>query len=93
MNKEDFKTKAKNSIDDIFAKIDALEVKKDSVKGDTKAEYEEKLNNLKTKKKELQVKYDALVNAHDEKWEDVKSAFSSSTDSFKEGFSKIASLI
>lgn len=77
----------------LFAKIDTLEVKKDKVKGDTKAEFEEILNNLKTKNKELQVKYDALVNASDEKWEEVKSTFSSATDSFKEGFSKIVSLL
>lgn len=93
MNKEDFKKKAKKSIDDIFAKIDELEAKKDKVKGDAKAKYEEKLNKLKTKKKELQAKYDALVNASDEKWEEEKSTFSSATDSFKEGFSKIASMV
>lgn len=93
MNKEDFKNKAKISIDDIFAKIDALEEKKDKVKGDAKATYEEKLNNLKTKKKELQAEYDLLINASDDKWEEVKSTFSSATDSFKEGFLKIASLI
>ncbi|MDA3815989.1 MAG: hypothetical protein PF486_01345 [Prolixibacteraceae bacterium] len=93
MNKADFKKEAKKSIDAIFAKIDELEAKKDKVNGDAKAEYEEKLNNLKTKKKELQAKYDALVNASDEKWEEVKSAFSSAADSYKEGFSKIASLI
>ena len=93
MNKEDFKNKAKISIDDIFAKIDALEEKKDKVKGDAKATYEEKLNNLKTMKKELQAEYDLLINASDDKWEEVKSTFSSATDSFKEGFLKIASLI
>jgi outer membrane murein-binding lipoprotein Lpp len=93
MNKEEFKMKAKKSIDDVFAKIDALEAKKDKVKGDVKAEYEEKINNFKTKKKELQAKYDALVNTSDEKWEEVKSTFSSATESFKEGFSKIESLI
>jgi chromosome segregation ATPase len=93
MNKKDFKTKAKKSIDDIFAKIDALEAKNDKVKGDAKAEYEENLSNLKAKKKELQAKYDGLDSASDEKWEEVKSTFSSATDSFKEGFSKIASLI
>lgn len=93
MSKEDFKKKAKKGIDDIFAKIDELEAKKSKVEGDVKAEYEEKLNHLKTKKKELQAKHDELVIASDEKWEEVKSAFSSATDSFKEGFSKIASLI
>jgi len=93
MKKEEFKKEAKKSIDDFFAKIDKLEAKKDKAEGDAKAEYEEKLNALKGKKKELQAKYDELANASDEKWEEVKSAFSSANDSFRESLSKIASLI
>jgi len=93
MNKEDFKKEAKKGIDDIFAKIDAVEAKISKVEGDAKAEYEEMLNNLKTKKKELQAQYNELASTSDEKWEEVKSTFSSATDSFKEGLSKIASLI
>ncbi len=93
MDKEDFKNKAKKSIDDIFEKINELEAKQDKVKEHIKAEYEEKLNILKTKKKELQAKHEELFNASDEKWDEVKSTFSSAADSFKEGFSKIASLL
>jgi len=93
MNKEEFKKQARISLDTIFATIDELEAKKDKVTRVAKAEYEEKLNNFKTEKKVLQAEYDGLVNASDEKWEQVKSTFSSATDSFKEGFTKIASLI
>lgn len=93
MDKADFKKKAKNSMDDIFAKIDTLDAKKDKVKEDVKAEYQEQLNNLKSDKKELQATYDELLNASDEKWEKVKGSFSSATDSFKEGLSKIGSLL
>jgi hypothetical protein len=92
MDKEKFKNKAKDSIDEIFAKIDELEVKKDKAIGEAKIEYEEKLAELKTKKIELQAKYDKLVEATEENWEEVKVAFSSASESFKEGFSKIASL-
>lgn len=92
MDRENFKTKAKESIDDIFAKIDELEVKKDLAIGQAKAEYEEKLVELKLKKDELVAKYDSLFAATEENWEEVKEAFSSASDSFKEGFSKIASL-
>jgi hypothetical protein len=92
MDKEKFKNKAKDSIDEIFAKIDELEVKKDKAIGEAKIEYEEKLAELKSKKIELQAKYDKLVEASEENWEEVKVAFSSASESFKEGFSKIASL-
>jgi hypothetical protein len=92
MDKENFKNKAKQSIDDIFAKIDELEAKKDKAIGEAKIEYEKRILELKSKKVELQAKYNKLVNASDENWEEVKNAFSSASDSFKEGFSKIASL-
>ena len=93
MKKEEFKKEAKKSLDDIFAKIGKLEAEKDKAKGDAKAEYEEKLSDMKGKKKELQAKYDKLINASDEKWDEVKSTFSSANDSFKEGLSKLESLI
>jgi hypothetical protein len=92
MDREKFKNKAKESIDEIFAKIDELEAKKEKAIGDAKAEYEEKFAALKAKKDELQVKYDKLVESSEENWEEVKEAFSSAADSFKDGFSKIASL-
>ncbi|MFC2087197.1 hypothetical protein ACFLSA_03420 [Bacteroidota bacterium] len=48
---------------------------------------------MKTQKNHLQAKYNELINASEEKWDEVKSAFSSATDSFKDEFSKIASLL
>lgn len=93
MSREDFKEQAKKSIDDIFVKMDELEAKKNTIEGHAKAKHKEKINDMKTKKKELQAKYDDLSDASDEKWEEVKSAFSSASDSFKEGFSKITDLV
>ena len=92
MDKESFKNKAKNSIDEIFAKIEDLEIKKNEAKADVKETYEKKLAELKSKKSELQKRYDDLLHASEDKWEEVKNAFTSSSESFKEGFSKIASL-
>ena len=92
MDKENFKNKAKQSIDDIFAKIDEFEAKKDKAVGIAKAEYEEKIAELMLKKTELAEKYEKLVNSTEDNWEEVKAAFSSASESFKEGFSKIASL-
>ena len=92
MDKQTFKENAKKSIDDIFAKIEELEGKKDNVKEKVKAEYKEKIADLKSKKNDLQAKYKELNNAAEEKWEETKNAFSSALESLKEGFSKIISL-
>jgi peptidoglycan hydrolase CwlO-like protein len=92
MEREKFKTKAKKSIDDIFAKINELESKRDKVREDAKGEYDERISNLKTRREELQKKYESLKKAGDDKWEEAKKTFSSSADSFKEGFSKLSGL-
>jgi uncharacterized protein YdcH (DUF465 family) len=92
MDREKFQSKAKKTIDEIFDKIEELEVKKNKAVGKTKAGYEENIAELKVKKLELQARYDKLAEATEENWEEVKEAFSSALDSFKEGFSKIASL-
>ncbi len=91
-DKENFKKKAKKSIDEIFAKFDKLEAKKDNIKEKGKAEYKEIMADLKSKKADLQQKYDKLENATEDKWEEVKQTFSKAADSFEEGFSKIGSL-
>jgi lipid II:glycine glycyltransferase (peptidoglycan interpeptide bridge formation enzyme) len=92
MERELFKEKAKESIDAIFAKIDELEARKDQAIAHAKLEYEEKLTELKAKKAELVACYDKLTEATEDNWEEVKETFSSASESFREGFSKIASL-
>ncbi len=93
MDKQAFKQKAKQSIDHLFTKIDELEAKKEQAQGDAKMAYENTIKEMKTRKKELQAKYDELSTATDEKWEEVKMAFSAATDSFQEGLGKIATLV
>ena len=92
MDKEDFKTRAKNSIDELFAKIDELEAKKGGTFEKAKEEYEEMISQLKVKKDELQAKYRKLMDGSDDEWDDVKSAFSNASENLKEGFSKMANL-
>jgi hypothetical protein len=92
MEKEDFKQKARESIDEIFARIDELEAKKDVVFDKAKEEYQETIGELKAKKDELQAKFKRLVEGSDDEWDEVQNAFSSAKDSLKEGFSKMANL-
>ncbi len=92
MNKEEFKALANKTIDEVSAKINELKAKKESVQESAKSKYDEAIKMLEVKKAELEAKYEQLKNASEHKWVEVKEAFSSAADSFKEGASKIASL-
>lgn len=92
MDKEEFKKKAKQSLNEIFARIDELDAKKNKVKANVKAEYEEKLSRLKTQKANLQQKYEKLTDTSEEKWEEVKDGFNNAKKALNEGFSELLSL-
>lgn len=92
MNRNEFKTNAKKSIDNLFSKIEELEAKKDKASAETKAKFGEQLSALKASQKDLMEKYKNMSEASEEKWEETKAAFSAASESFKEGFEKIKSL-
>jgi hypothetical protein len=92
MKKERFKAKASQRIDEVSAKIKELKAKKVSLQGDAKSKYEESLKELESKKAGLEAKYTELENASEEKRDEAKHAFSSASESFKEGWNKIISL-
>lgn len=92
MNKTEFKKKAKAQIDNLFSKIEDLEKKKDTVESSMKIQFQEKIESLKDSKVHLQNKYANLADEVDDKWEDVKTAFSSAAGSFEEGINDLSSL-
>jgi len=93
MDKETFKQNAKNGIDEIFDAIDRVQDRANVVGDEAKAKFNERLVELRAKKEELKAKYNELDDTSEERWEDVKTAFSSAFDSFKEGLKKITSLL
>jgi hypothetical protein len=95
MDKETFKQNAKNGIDEIFDAIERVQERATVVGEEAKAKvrFNETLVELREKKKDVQAKYDELESSSDEKWEEVKGAFSSAFDSFKDGLKKITSII
>lgn len=92
MERTEFKEKAKKSIDDIFARIDELEAKKDNAKDNLKEKYQEIIENLKEKRDDLKLKYKNLEESSDERWSQAKEDFSRSAEFFRDGFSKLFSL-
>jgi hypothetical protein len=93
MDKETFKKNAKNGIDEIFDAIERVQERATVVGEEAKVRFNETLVELREKKKDVQAKYDELESSSDEKWEEVKGAFSSAFDSFKDGLKKITSII
>jgi DNA-directed RNA polymerase alpha subunit len=89
MNRNEFKEKAKKSIDNLFIKIDELERKKDQARDDAKGKYEKVIFELKSKRNELEARLQAASVASDEKWEEFKETFEDSMSSFREGFDKL----
>jgi hypothetical protein len=92
MEREEFKQKAKQSIDDIFVRIEKLEAKMDKAKADAKVKYKDEIDELKAKKADLQAKYEKLEDAVEDKWEEVKKAFIESAPSFKKGLSRLGEI-
>jgi DNA-binding transcriptional regulator GbsR (MarR family) len=92
MNKEEFKAKAKQYIDEISAKIHEMEANKESVKSDAQSKYKETIKELNDKKDVLQAKYENLENIAEDKLEETKLLFSSAAKTFEEQVSKISGL-
>ena len=88
MEREEFKEKAKKSIDDLFLQIEKLEAKMKQAKADAKVKYKDEIDELKQKKAEIQ----GLLDKVEDKWEEVKLAFNESAPSFKEGFARLAKI-
>jgi len=87
------KEKVKNQIDEMDDQIGVWEARMESIKAEVRAQYREKLAALKVKRNEMKIKYDELADSTEDKWEEAKVVFSSASESFKEGFSKLKSLL
>ena len=92
MEREEFKEKAKQSIDDLFVRIEKLEAKMNKAKADAKIKYKDEIDELKQKKAEMQNVLDKVENAVEDKWEEIKAAFNESAPSFKEGFARLGKI-
>lgn len=92
MEREEFKEKAKQSIDDLFVQIEKLEAKMKQAKADARVKYKDEIDELRQKKAEMQYLLDKVENAVEDKWQEVKAAFNESAPSFKEGFARLAKI-
>lgn len=89
MERDKFKDDAKKMVDDIFNKIDEMEMKKDKVKDSAKERYMNQVAELKTKKNELKKSYENLLETTEGNWDDAKKSFTQSTNHFKKGLQEL----
>lgn len=93
MNKQEFKEKANQAIDQISDGFSELKNQKENVQADLRSKYDEALTDIESKKSDLQSKYAELEGASEEKWDEMRDAFSAAVASMNESVSKLGSLI
>ncbi|TVQ51370.1 MAG: hypothetical protein EA362_00445 [Saprospirales bacterium] len=93
MNRQEFKEKAKKTLDDVFSRIEDLEKKSKSASQKARYEFNEEIAELKIQKAKLEKKYHELEDVGEEQWEKAKSIFKESSESFKKGFEKLGKLV
>lgn len=92
MDREKFRAEAKKTLNEFNEKISILEAKAKKAQANLRADFDEKIDELKVKRDKVKERYDKLSGATDEKWVEVKAAFSAASDDFREGFSKLGSI-
>lgn len=91
MEMNDYNMKAKEMVDDIFARIDELETKKENAEGIAKEDFDNMIGTLNSKKEDLRSKYETLKNTTDDTRERAKESFKQSAEYFKNGITELAS--
>ena len=92
MEKEKYRIKAKETVDNIFNQIEDLEKKRQHVSKNMKAQYDEQIAALKARSAELEKQYKDLELSSGQAWQETKEKFSESADYFKAGLTKIAEI-
>lgn len=93
MNKEEFKQKTRNLMNELTNSIIKLEDKAGEITDDARETYQEQLDNLKGIRDNLASKMEEYENIADSKWDVVKESagnfFASVSESWKENFGNV----
>lgn len=89
MNREEFHAYADKKIDELYDTIEELDKKKGTATESAKAKYAEQIEAAKKKRTELSEQLASLKNASGDSWEELKLAFTESSESFKSHLANI----
>ncbi|NCO75587.1 MAG: hypothetical protein GW795_06280 [Cyanobacteria bacterium] len=85
-NRETYQGEMETKLQELGAKLDHWNTKKDEITDEAKAEAEEKLRVLKAKKEAVEAKLIELKSSGDEAWETLKSGFQNACDELTSAF-------
>lgn len=71
-SRNEFIEKIKSGLDDLDQRIEELKQRGDKLEGEAKKEYENRLHDLREKRRESQRKLDEVQAAGEEKWQQLK---------------------
>lgn len=74
-DRDEYVAKMKQRLDELNEQVDELEAKVEKAKRDTAVKYQEKLEELRQKRRESRSMLDDLVSAGEDRWEDIKGRF------------------
>ena len=81
----------KAKVDEWNAEIDKLAAKADQAEAETKIKYHKHIEELRTKRNDIEDKITALQQVSDSAWEDLKQGIENSWEIFKKSFTKAKS--
>lgn len=84
MTRQEFKEKAKESIDELTSQVNRIEHKAQEISGEAQAEIQKKLKTLREQKDTLIGQYEQLQQATEENWENLQNAFTKGVRAFKQ---------
>lgn len=71
-SRKEFIEKLKHQLDDIDAHMDRIERRADELEGETRKEYEKRLNDLREDRRKAQRRIDEARAAGEERWQEIK---------------------
>jgi TolA-binding protein len=87
--KEDYQKQIEGKIRDYDQKLEELKVKAKEVKGETKAEFNRQMDQLRKKKEEASQKLKEMKSATGQAWEDLKSGAEAALDDLEKTFNQM----
>jgi predicted nucleic acid-binding Zn-ribbon protein len=86
--KEAYQAKVKAQLDKLNAKIDELKAKAAQAKADAAIDYHEQMEELYTKRKTAQMKWQEVQNSSGDAWEEMKAGFEIAWQELQHSFDK-----
>lgn len=88
MNTQEYKAKAKNTIDELFQQVEQLEQRAQNIEGEAKAKAQAKLKELRQQKTVLANKLEQMGQTTGENLDTLREAFSAGVQTFRNTLAK-----